>query len=186
MHGSWRTSRLATTTTNTTQSARNENDGLSRWIHGDDDGCRRKNDEEKTSLNNHCQTLTPLKLRRYHDIAWHHMNQIKPSRRTSGKTGNYKEPTEVPRIDPKTAGLGMLYPRLGCTVTHKTPFGERVSDSRSGCCLKAHHLVKTERSRITNLVDDRQETLPVVTGWYGSLIHKKTIQKPTPSRVPIL
>jgi len=36
----------------------------------------------------------------------------------------------------------MLYPHLGCTVMHKTPFRERVSDSQSGCCLKVHLLVK--------------------------------------------
>ena len=36
--GSWQASRLTTTMTDTMRSTRNENDGLSRWIHGDEDG----------------------------------------------------------------------------------------------------------------------------------------------------
>jgi len=50
-------------------------------------------------------------------------------------------------------------PVLGCTVTPLiTSFGERVLTHDLDVASRLITLVKMERSRITNLVDDRQET----------------------------
>ena len=59
--------------------------------------------------------------------------------------------------------LGMLYPRLGCTVMHKTIlYGCKSLTYDLQYCLKVHLLVK-RRSRTVNLVDRRE----------GAVTHKK-------------